>query len=250
MTTEIWIDYSHWETERGDTKAHVPFDWSAFRAAGGTGGTLRSCYMQTPLFSTRKMVNDALYLANVIDAQYANAKPVSYALFEMIAGTGQMQADFYLNNTEFFGLPALGDFELEGSAPLTDVRRWLEYVETKTNKIPWFYSSPGWIKKHCTVADTWLRRYPLLMANYDAAAPLVTGPFLPSDVFGWQVSQRYHAPSWGVVNGNKQCALYEMYFKDNIIPTPPPPVAQWPVPNTITVTEMSADGTVKGTWTK
>lgn len=210
---KIWIDLSHWETERGDTKAHVPFNWQAFWGAGGSNATIRSTYMSTPLLSRHGMKNDVQYWANIADAKSALIDPMSYHLYEMKPGTWQEQADFYLGNTDFCGMPAMGDFELNGLASITEVRSWLEYVESKTNQTPWFYTSSGWMASHFKTSDTWLRHYPLLLANYNNMRyPAVPLPWFPSDPIGIQFSGKVYAPAYGVQNGNKEAALYEVYI--------------------------------------
>lgn len=209
----IDIDVSHWETENGGTKAHVPFNWSVFWAAGGNRATIRSCYMQTPLWSSWKMANDAQYVANMADAHAANASPISYLLFEMKANTWQVQADFYLGNTDFFDNPGMLDGELTtGSATGIDVRRCLEYIEAKRNQTPRLYANVSWLKRYFTAKDTWLRHFPLVLASYNnmrsVSVPL---PYFPSDPIGIQFSQLVYAPAYGVQNGNLGAALYEMY---------------------------------------
>ncbi len=207
--TQLWIDVSKWETENGGTKAHVPFNWAAFRAAGGFSATIRATYMADV---TYKPTTDAQYLANVADAQAANAWPVSYHLFEMRPGTWQQQADYFLSVADLFNRPAMLDFELAGSVPASDVRAWLEYVATKTGKAPWFYSNPSTIKAHFTAKDTWLRAYPLILAVYnDDPYPVDPLPFFPSDMLGVQFTEAAYAPAYGVQNGNQGCALYEIY---------------------------------------
>lgn len=208
---QIWIDLSHWETERGDTKAHVPFDWNVFRAAGGYSATIRATYMIDT--AGKRPATDAQYLANVADAQSANALPVSYHLFEMAAGTWQVQANYFLSVANLFDQPAMLDFELAGSVPATDVQKWLGYVGDKTGKAPWFYSNPSTIKAHFKPSDTWLRAFPLIMAVYnDDPFPPDPLPYFPSDPIGIQFTGSAYAPAYGVKNGNLGAALYEMWL--------------------------------------
>ena len=213
MKPPIWIDISHWETENGGTKAHVPFDWSAFRLQGGVNATIRSCYMNTQLFSNWKMMTDAQYVANMADAHVAGISPVSYLLFEMKANTWQVQADYYLKNTEFAGQPGMLDGELTtGSATGLDVRRALEYIDAQNNSLTWLYANTSWIKRYFTPKDTWLRMRPLLLAAYNNSAyPAVPLPYFPSDPVGVQFAQNVYAPAYGVQNGNLGAALYEMH---------------------------------------
>ena len=208
------IDVSHWETENGGTKAHVPFNWSVFQAAGGILATIRATYMLNPLFSSWKMATDAQYVANMADAHAApGADVVSYHLFEMRANTWQVQADYFLSVADLFGNPAMLDGELTtGAATGVDVRRWLEYVEAKTNVTPWLYANTSWIKRYFTPKDTWLRHFPLVLAAYNNTAyPAVPLPYFPSDPIGVQFAQNVYAPAYGVQNGNLGAALYEMH---------------------------------------
>ncbi len=95
----------------------------------------------------------------------------------------------------------------------SELRFWLDGVEKADGRTPEIYTSPGYIKAYFTAQDTWLRRYKLLLANYETSFPYVPQPYLPVDCAAWQITAKAYAPDYGVpiVRGYgsiKEAALY------------------------------------------
>lgn len=197
MEKTLWIDLSHWETYDPNKKKHVPFDWVAAKAMGITGATIRA--------SIGRSVDDQ-YVDNVADARAAGVDFLSYHYYHKTDGTPQQQAATFLS-------VAVARFllDLEEAVKSAHIASWLSFVGASATDPIKLYSSPGIIKAVFKNTDTWVRKYRLLIAHWNTAAPLVPLPFVPSDVDGWQFTATAWAQDYGVRNGTKEASLYEMY---------------------------------------
>ncbi len=93
---------------------------------------------------------------------------------------------------------------------VNELKPWLDEVENKTGSRPFIYTSPNYIKSYL-VNDTWLSEYPLIVANYQIAAPLVPKPWTPVGLAGWQFCGDTADAKYYGFQQSLGCSLQVMY---------------------------------------
>jgi GH25 family lysozyme M1 (1,4-beta-N-acetylmuramidase) len=84
------------------------------------------------------------------------------------------------------------------------VREWLEIVEDALAVRPMLYTSSGFWTAHMR-ANTWAGQYPLWIASYGTAAPLVPLPWAPFTWTMWQFNPKGDGGYYGA--GSKSIDL-------------------------------------------
>ena len=139
--------------------------------------------------NARKPVADKLHHTNMQRAGEAGLLRMPYAWLDPRV-SGADQAKCYIESRDKGELPDMLDLENSGSITAwgmnvtQKIRNWLDIVETESGKTPIIYTSPSYIQSYLT-KETWLSRYPLFIAHYNVAAPLIYLPWTP-EWYGWQ----------------------------------------------------------------
>jgi len=124
------------------------------------------------------------------------------------------QAEVFLASVKnsIANLPPLLDLEDNGrfvgykGIATKELKVWLDIVEQKSQQTPYLYLSPSYCKSYLT-DDTFLTRYPIIMAHWDTSYPLIPKPFTPDNLQAWQFGDNRDARYYGFLQ-SKGCALY------------------------------------------
>ncbi len=159
-------------------------NWSQAYHAGIRWCSLRA--VTTDRF--HRPIIDPKYLANVPLVLAAGIKIWSYAWLDPL-GDAKLQADLFIQVCDLRSSRTMLDLEDSGSIvanPLTTpakIRTWLRMVRFAILR-PVIYTIPNYIKLYLSKCPD-LVNYPLFIANWGVAAPLVPMPFVP-DPLAWQ----------------------------------------------------------------
>jgi lysozyme len=121
------------------------------------------------------------------------------------------QAEKFLDHVVGADLPPMLDLEDYSSARAyrgiadKELHAWLDMVQNATGQLPVIYTSPSYIQSYLQKA-TWISEYPLMIAHWKAAAPLIPLPWTPDKVIAWQFVDGADAKFYGF-NQSKGCAL-------------------------------------------
>jgi lysozyme len=81
-------------------------------------------------------------------------------------------------------------------------------LQRQTGEVMWIYTSPSYINNYLK-GCTYLSRYPLVIAHWEAAAPSVPLPWNRSMWRAWQFTGKGDAPYYGITQCH-DCSLYTM----------------------------------------
>jgi len=177
-------------------------NWQTTASRGVSFATIRATW--------NNKYKDGKYQQNLVDAQANHINVIPYHWFvpyvDPIA-----QANWFLahsDDTGFYRMVDLEDtrtvFAYHGIGK--EILKFLETFHSVTNQDCALYTSPAYIKAYLYDCIE-LVNYPLLIAHWDAAAPLVPRPFIPNNWLAWQFTAKANAPYYGI-GECKQASLY------------------------------------------
>jgi GH25 family lysozyme M1 (1,4-beta-N-acetylmuramidase) len=182
-------------------------NWQLARSRGITHATMRA---------TSELLEDRLYKSEYVKAIAAGVIIIPYHYYIPRHFKPQAQAQAFLNVIQGNATRAMIDLEdyqttrgYKGIAS-AELKPWLDAVEQATSKKPFIYTSPSYAKDYLTL-ETWLSEYPLIIANYQVAAPVIPCPWTPINLAGWQFVNGADAKYYGFEQA-KGCALQVMYW--------------------------------------
>lgn len=186
-----------------DASGYEPIiDWQTARNHGVSFASIRASWGTTGV--------DYCFQAHMLGALNAGIQRIPYHWFDNRL-PGLEQARNFLAHFEEGEHPSMVDLENYGSnvgyhGIERQVKIYLDTVEDGAGRTPLIYTSPVYIKSYLYDAFT-LLPYPLVIAHWDAAAPLIPRPFIPLTWFAWQYTGKGAGPFYGYTR-NKNIALY------------------------------------------
>jgi len=123
------------------------------------------------------------------------------------------QVNWFVAHSFTAELPRMLD--LEDSAPYygyigigAEVEKFGAELLRKTGEVMWIYTSPSYINAYLR-GCTYLCKYPLVIAHWEAAAPSVPLPWNRGRWTAWQFTGKGDAPYYGITQCH-DCSLYVM----------------------------------------
>jgi len=171
----------------------------------------------TTMRASSGLDEDTLYKTESLKAAFDGVPVIPYHYYIPKKYTPQAQAEKFLQVMGYNPNRAMIDLEdykfivgYKGIA-LKELKPFLSAIEQATNKKPYIYTSPSYIKNYFVPkVDTWLSEYPLIIANYQVSAPYIPAIWTPLNLAGWQFTATADAPYYGFEQA-LGCALQVMY---------------------------------------
>lgn len=176
----------------------VRIDWPLVKASG-----FDFCFIKA---SEAAYTEDTAFEENWKNSKEAGFIRGAYHYFHFTRDPHK-QAQNFLNvvgELLFDDLPCVLDLELEApeipfEKKLTDVRLFLNEVESISGKRPLVYGSPYFLKEHIGT-NTFMMSYPLWIAHYKTKCPVVPFPWI--DWTFWQYTDEEEVPGIGLCDAN------------------------------------------------
>ncbi len=172
----LGIDVSHYEP---------PVDWAKAKA----GGVVK---MYTK--ASEGLGHIDVYLHKHADAAKAAGVQTGAYHFFHAGMDGVDQAKIYLKAIEgmSFELPHCLDWEGSSGDGRKDAKKWLDYVEAATGRLPIIYGGESHFRE--LALDESFARYPLWMAHYATTEAKLRIPGPWKKLYGWQYTDAETVP--------------------------------------------------------
>jgi GH25 family lysozyme M1 (1,4-beta-N-acetylmuramidase) len=188
-------------------------DWQIAKSRGLSWATLHASYGTT---------KDVTYSNNYKAALEAGFNIIPYHWYVPKKYSPQAQAMTFLEVAPTSNMPAMLDLENNGASQgyigigTRELKPWLDIVQSATGRIPFIYASPSYISSYLA-SETWLSEYPLIIAHWRVAAPLVPKPWTPVGLAGWQFSGDDCDAKYYGFQQAKGCSLQVLYNIENFV---------------------------------
>lgn len=182
----LGTDISHWED---NPNTPMKIDFQKMKAAGA-----QFCIFKV----SQAWTSDLVFRISWADCK--GVLPRGAYCYLDYTKPGLSQAQFFcdLIKNDPPELPSEADFECRVNIPVNangELWNFVTYVETRTGRIPWIYTSPDYWKNYGTPAIGW-KKYPLHIANYKVVTPEIPAPW--TEEICWQYTNKGDGHKYGV----------------------------------------------------